>query len=65
MENIKTWTVVRARSIRSNTGDTLCSKRHVVVIPRNDLYPAAMNKTNITEDPHLRIERKGITWKKK
>lgn len=32
-----------------NTGDTPCTKHHVVVIPQNHLYTAAMNETSTTE----------------
>lgn len=31
-----------------NTGDTACTKHHVAVIPRNNLYIAGMNSSNIT-----------------
>lgn len=36
-----------------NTGDTPCSKQHVVVIPQNHLYTAAMNETNTTEGGYV------------
>ena len=36
-----------------NTGDTLCTKHHVVVIPQNHLYTAAMNETNTTEGGYV------------
>ena len=31
-----------------NTGDTACTKHHVVVMPDNNLYTAKMNETNTT-----------------
>ena len=36
-----------------NTGDTPCTKHHVVVIPQNHLYTAAMNETNTTEGGYV------------
>lgn len=36
-----------------NTGDTPCNKHHVVVIPQNHLYTAAMNETNTTEGGYV------------
>ena len=36
-----------------NTGDTTCTKHHVVVIPQNHLYTAAMNETNTTEGGYV------------
>lgn len=35
------------------TGDTPCTKHHVVVIPQNHLYTAAMNETNTTEGGYV------------
>lgn len=39
-----------------NTGDTACTKHHVVVIPQNHLYTAAMNATNVTEGGYVGSE---------
>ena len=36
-----------------NTGDTPCTKHHVVVIPQSHLYTAAMNETNTTEGGYV------------
>lgn len=36
-----------------STGDTPCTKHHVVVIPQNHLYAAAMNETNTTEGGYV------------
>mgnify|MGYP004535762943 CR=1 FL=1 len=36
-----------------NTGDTPCTKHHVVVIPQNHLYTAVMNETNTTEGGYV------------
>lgn len=36
-----------------NTGDTPCTRHHVVVIPQNHLYTAAMNETNTTEGGYV------------
>ena len=36
-----------------NTGDTPCTKHHVVVIPQNHLYTAAMNETDTTEGGYV------------
>ena len=36
-----------------NTGDTPCTKHHVVVIPQNHLYTASMNETNTTEGGYV------------
>lgn len=39
-----------------NTGDTACTKHHVVVIPRNNLYTAGMNSSNITTGGYVGSE---------
>lgn len=31
-----------------NCGDTACTKNHVLVVPRNNMYTAKMNDTNVT-----------------
>lgn len=31
-----------------NCGDTACTKNHVLVVPRNNMYTASMNSTNVT-----------------
>ena len=36
-----------------NTGDTPCTKHHVVVIPQSHLYTAAMNETSTTEGGYV------------
>jgi hypothetical protein len=36
-----------------NTGDTLCTKHHAVVLPQNHLYTAVMNETNATEGGYV------------
>ena len=36
-----------------NTGDTACTKHHVVVIPRNQLYTYKFNPTNTTEGGYV------------
>ena len=36
-----------------NTGDTPCTKHHVVVIPQNHLYTASMNETSTTEGGYV------------
>lgn len=39
-----------------NTGDKACTKHHVVVIPRNNLYTAGMNSSNITTGGYVGSE---------
>lgn len=39
-----------------STGDTACTKHHVVVIPRNSLYTAGMNSSNITTGGYVGSE---------
>ena len=39
-----------------NTGDRVCTKHHVVVIPRNNLYAAGMNSSNITTGGYVGSE---------
>lgn len=39
-----------------NTGDKACTKHHVVVIPRNNLYAAGMNSSNITTGGYVGSE---------
>ena len=39
-----------------NTGDKACTKHHVVVIPRNNLYIANMNNTNTTTNGYVGSE---------
>lgn len=39
-----------------NTGDKACTKHHVVVIPRNNLYTAGMNSSNITTSGYVGSE---------
>lgn len=36
-----------------NTGDAPCAKHHIVVIPQNNLYIAAMNETDTTEGGYV------------
>lgn len=36
-----------------NTGDEPCTRHHVVVIPQDNLYTAAMNETNTTEGGYV------------
>ena len=49
-----------------NTGDTPCTKHHVVVIPQNHLYNAAMNETNTTEGGYVgsQMYRSGLNQAK-
>lgn len=49
-----------------NTGDTPCTKHHVVVIPQNHLYTAAMNETNTTEGGYVGSDlyKNGLTQAK-
>lgn len=39
-----------------NTGDKACTKHHVVVIPRNNLYTAGMNSSSITTGGYVGSE---------
>lgn len=39
-----------------NTGDKACTKHHVVVIPRNNLYTDGMNSSNITTGGYVGSE---------
>lgn len=49
-----------------STGDTACTKHHVVVIPRNNLYTANMNNANITTSGYVGSEmyKNGLTQAK-
>ena len=42
--------------ILATTGDKACTKHHVVVIPRNNLYTAGMNSSNITTSGYVGSE---------
>lgn len=39
-----------------NTGDTPCTKHHLLVVPRNNLYSAVMNSTNTTAGGYVGSE---------
>lgn len=49
-----------------NTGDTACTKHHVVVIPRNQLYTYKFNPTNTTEGGYVGSDlyKNGLTQAK-
>lgn len=49
-----------------NTGDTACTKHHVVVIPRSQLYTYHMNATNTTEGGYVGSDlyKNGLTHAK-
>ena len=49
-----------------NTGDTPCTKHHVVVIPLHHLYTAAMNETHTTEGGYVgsQMYRSGLNQAK-
>lgn len=49
-----------------NTGDTPCTKHHVVVIPRGDLYTYKFNPTNTTEGGYVGSDlyKNGLTQAK-
>lgn len=49
-----------------NTGDTACTKPHVVVFPRNNLYTYHMNATNTTEGGYVGSDlyKNGLTQAK-
>ena len=46
------WVIV-AFDYYYNTGDTACTTHHVVVIPRDILYSAQMNTTNVTTGAYV------------
>lgn len=39
-----------------NCGDTACTKHHLLVVPRGNLYTAAMNSTNVTTGGYVGSE---------
>lgn len=47
-------------------GDTACNKNHLLVVPRNNLYTASMNSTNITTGGYIGSEmyKTGLTQAK-
>lgn len=49
-----------------STGDTLCTKHHVVVIPRNNLYTYKFNSTNTTKGGYVGSDlyKNGLTQAK-
>lgn len=66
------WTINRVDYIIAafdywlNTGDTACTKPHVVVFPRNNLYTYKFNPTNTTEGGYVGSDlyKNGLTQAK-